>query len=258
MLLSIVIPAYNEEKRIGASLQEIQSFLPKHFEQTEVIVVNDGSSDKTSQVVTSFVRESGTHRLLLVELPQNSGKGAAVKAGVERATGDFILFMDADLSTPLTEISKVLAPLQAGKDIVIGSRAVKTSNILERQPFYRESMGKMFNLLVRLLVIDGISDTQCGFKAFRRDAAKEIFNCLETMRFGFDVEVLLWAKVLGYTVEEVGVTWINSPHSRVSPIRDSLEMLWSLFRIRRRVYGAFKQSEKNRNLNVKYGESPLR
>jgi len=258
MLLSIVIPAYNEEKRIGASLQELQHFLPQYFEQSEVIVVNDGSSDKTSQVVKAFERTDGSHRLTLIELDKNQGKGAAVKAGVEQASGDYILFMDADLSTPLTEISKVLLPLQAGKDIVIGSRAVKTSNILERQPFYRESMGKMFNLLVRLLVIDGISDTQCGFKAFRRDAAKEIFNCLETMRFGFDVEVLLWAKVLKYTIEEVGVTWINSPHSRVSPIRDSLEMLWSLFRIRRRVYGAFKQSEKNRNINVKYGESSLR
>lgn len=258
MLLSIVIPAYNEEKRIGASLQELQSFLPKHFEQTEVMVVNDGSSDKTSQVVKAFETFEGTHRLTLIELDKNQGKGAAVKAGVEHASGDYILFMDADLSTPLTEISKVLLPLQAGKDIVIGSRAVKTSNILERQPFYRESMGKMFNLLVRLFVIDGISDTQCGFKAFRREAAKEIFNRLQTTRFGFDVEVLLWAKMLGYSVEEVGITWINSPHSRVSPIRDSLEMLWSLLRIRRQVYGAFKQSEKNRSLNVKYGESSLR
>jgi dolichyl-phosphate beta-glucosyltransferase len=119
-------------------------------------------------------------------------------------------------------------------------------------------MGKMFNVLVRMWVIDGISDTQCGFKAFRREAAKEIFKRLETARFGFDVEALLWAKVLGYSVEEVGVTWINSPHSRVSPIRDSIEMLWSLFRIRRRVYGAFKQSEKSRNISVKYGESSLR
>ncbi len=258
MLLSIVVPAYNEEQRIGASLQELQAFLPKHFEQTEVIVVNDGSSDKTSQVVKAFEAFEGKHRLTLIELDKNQGKGAAVKTGVERATGDFILFMDADLSTPLSEISKVLLPLQAGKDVVIGSRAVKTSNILERQPFYRESMGKMFNLLVRLLVINGISDTQCGFKAFRREAAKEIFNRLQTMRFGFDVEVLLWAKVLGYSVEEVGVTWINSPHSRVSPIRDSLEMLWSLFQIKRQVYSSFKLSEKNTNQNVKYGESSLR
>jgi dolichyl-phosphate beta-glucosyltransferase len=258
MLLSIVIPAYNEEKRLGASLQEIQTFLPNHFEQTEVIVVNDGSSDRTGQVVSSFVKQGGAHRIACIELAQNSGKGAAVKAGVEHATGDYILFMDADLSTPLTEISKVLAPLQNGKDVAVGSRAIKSSNILERQPFYRESMGKLFNLFVRLLVINGISDTQCGFKAFRREAAKEIFNRLETTRFGFDVEVLVWAKVLGYSVEEVGVTWVNSPHSRVSPIRDSLEMLWSLFQIRRRVYGVFKQSQKNRNLNVKYGEGSLR
>lgn len=258
MLLSIVIPAYNEEKRLGASLEEIQSFLTNHFEQTEVIVVNDGSSDRTSQVVSAFVKESGMHRLILIELARNSGKGAAVKAGVERATGDYILFMDADLSTPLSEISKVLSPLQHGQDIAIGSRAIQSSKILKRQPFYRESMGKLFNLFVRLLVIDGIADTQCGFKAFRGDVAKDIFNRLQTTRFGFDVEVLLWAKVLGYSIEEVGVTWVNSPHSRVSPIRDSLEMLWSLFRIRRQVYEAFKQSEKKRNLNVKYGESSLR
>ncbi len=258
MLLSIVIPAYNEEQRIGASLQELQDFLPNHFEQTEVIVVNDGSSDKTSQAVRAFETSNGKHRLTLIEFDKNRGKGAAVKAGIEHASGDYILFMDADLSTPLSEISKVLSPLQAGKDIAIGSRATRTSNILKRQPFYRESMGKMFNVLVRMWVIDGISDTQCGFKAFRREAAKEIFKRLETARFGFDVEALLWAKVLGYSVEEVGVTWINSPHSRVSPIRDSIEMLWSLFRIRRRVYGAFKQSEKSRNISVKYGESSLR
>lgn len=258
MLLSIVIPAYNEEKRLGASLQEIQSFLPNYFEQTEVIVVNDGSSDRTSQVAKAFLQESGAHRLMLIELPRNCGKGAAVKAGVERATGDYILFMDADLSTPLSEISKVISVLENGKDIAIGSRAIESSNILEHQPFYRETMGKLFNLFVKLLVIDGISDTQCGFKAFRREVAREIFNRLQTARFGFDVEVLLWAKVLGYTIEEVGVTWVNSPHSRVSPIRDSLEMLWSLFRIRRQVYEAFKQSQKNRNLNVKYGESSLR
>lgn len=258
MLLSIVIPAYNEEKRIGASLQEIQAFLPNHFEQTEVIVVNDGSSDGTSQVVKPFIQQSGAHRLALIELPQNSGKGAAVKAGIERAAGDYILFMDADLSTPLSEISKALLPLQRGKDIAIGSRACEGSNIIQRQPFYRESMGKIFNLLVRLLVVNGISDTQCGFKAFRREAAKDIFNRLQTTRFGFDVEALLWAKILGYSVEEVGVTWVNSPHSRVSPIRDSLEMLWSLFRIRRQVYGAFKQAKKNRTINVKYGESSLR
>lgn len=257
MLLSIVIPAYNEEKRIGASLQELQLFLPNHFEQTEVIVVNDGSSDRTRQVANAFVKQSGAHRVVLIELAQNSGKGAAVKAGVERASGDSILFMDADLSTPLSEISKVLSPLQNGKDIAIGSRATASSNILERQPFYRETMGKLFNLFVRLLVINGISDTQCGFKAFRRDVAKDIFSRLETMRFGFDVEVLLWAKVLGYSVEEVGVTWVNSPHSRVSPILDSLEMLWSLFRIRRQVYASFKQASKNGNLNVKYGESSL-
>lgn len=258
MLLSIVIPAYNEEKRLGASLQEIQSFLPNHFEQTEVIVVNDDSSDKTGQVARDFVKGNGAHRLILIELAQNSGKGAAVKAGVERAAGDYVLFMDADLSTPLSEISKVLASLQNGKDIAIGSRAIPSSNILERQPFYRESMGKIFNLFVRLLVVNGISDTQCGFKAFLGDVAKDIFNRLETARFGFDVEVLLWAKVLGYSIEEVGVTWVNSPHSRVSPIRDSLEMPWSLLRIRRRVYRSFKQSKKNTNLNIEYGESSLR
>jgi len=264
-LLAVSVDAsFNRDSRLqrrkttGRIASRTPIFFTEAREQTEVIVVNDGSSDKTSQVVKAFETFEGKHRLTLIELPQNSGKGAAVKAGVERATSDYILFMDADLSTPLTEISKVLAPLQNGKDIAVGSRAIKSSNILERQPFYRESMGKLFNLLVRLLVINGISDTQCGFKAFRRDVAKEIFSRLETTRFGFDVEVLVWAKVLGYTVEEVGVTWINSPHSRVSPIRDSLEMLWSLFRIRRRVYGAFKQSEKNRNLNVKYGESSLR
>ena len=248
MLLSIVIPAYNEEKRIGASLQEIQSFLPKHFEQTEVIVVNDGSSDKTSQVVTSFVRESGTHRLLLVELPQNSGKGAAVKAGVERATGDFILFMDADLSTPLTEISKVICPLEQGYDVVIGSRGQPDSNVVKHQPLYRETMGKIFNLLVRWLVIDGIRDTQCGFKAFRQSVAKEIFSRVQTTHFGFDVEVLLWAKKLGFSIKEVGVTWVNSPNSRVSPIKDSVKMLFGLFAIKQRINASGKAEKQPKEM----------
>ncbi len=251
MQISIVIPAFNEEKRIEASLQDVILFLPKHFLDWEVIVVDDGSMDRTAEIVRRFEHISPNSRLTLEVLPENMGKGAAVKHGVMQAKGNIILFMDADLSTPLTEIAKVVEALEQGADVAIGSRGQPDSNIVRHQPFYRETMGKIFNRIVRMLVIDGIRDTQCGFKAFRHQVAKEIFSRVETSHFGFDVEVLLWAKKLDFSVKEVGVTWINSPNSRVSPIKDSLKMLVGLFAIKRSVNARFKAETKQKIQQVK-------
>ncbi|MFN3639089.1 MAG: dolichyl-phosphate beta-glucosyltransferase [Chloroherpetonaceae bacterium] len=251
MQISIIIPAFNEEKRIEASLQEVTLFLPKHFLDWEVIVVDDGSMDRTAEIVRRFEHTSPNSRLTLEILPENMGKGAAVKHGVMQAKGKIILFMDADLSTPLTEIAKVVEALEQGADVAIGSRGQPDSNIVRHQPFYRETMGKIFNRIVRMLVIDGIRDTQCGFKAFRHQVAKEIFARVETTHFGFDVEVLLWARKLGFSVKEVGVTWINSPNSRVSPIKDSLKMLVGLFAIKRKVNARFKAEKKQKKQQIK-------
>lgn len=251
MQISIVIPAFNEEKRIEASLREVALFLPKHFQDWEVIVVDDGSADRTADIVRRFEHKSPNSHLTLEALPENMGKGAAVKHGVMQAKGNVILFMDADLSTPLTEIAKVMAALEQGADVAIGSRGQPDSNIVQHQPFYRETMGKIFNRIVRWLVMDGIRDTQCGFKAFRHQAAKEIFSRVETSHFGFDVEVLLWAKKLGFSVKEVGVTWINSPNSRVSPIKDALKMLIGLFAIKKSVSERFNAEKKQKLQQVK-------
>lgn len=242
--LSIVIPAYNEASRIVPSLTELAAFLQKHYPQSEVLIVDDGSSDETSAAVRSTLEAMKPCPFRLITLDSNRGKGYAVKTGVMQSTGDTILFMDADLSTPLSEIEKVLAPIAAGSDVAIGSRGLRDSVIVYRQPIYRETMGRIFNLFVRLFVIGGIADTQCGFKAFRADAAKKIFSLLETDRFGFDVEVLLIAKRLGMSVKEIGVRWRDSPNSRVAVLSDSVEMFLSLFSIRRRVDRLFRQRAK--------------
>lgn len=244
--LSIVIPAYNEAQRIAPSLTELAAFLHRSYPQSEVLVVDDGSTDDTVAVVRAELARLNRPSFRLVALDQNYGKGYAVKTGVLHAAGARILFMDADLSTPLSEIEKVLAPLERGFEVAIGSRGLPASDIRIHQPFYREMMGKVFNRMVRLLVIDGIFDTQCGFKAFRADAAKRIFPLLQTNRFGFDVEVLLLAKQLGYRIEEVPVVWLNAEGSRVAALSDSLEMFLSLLRLKRQV----KQAIARHNLQI--------
>jgi len=170
----------------------------------------------------------------VIRREKNRGKGASVKEGVLAASGEVILFSDDDLSTPIEEFDKLLAALRAGADVAIGSRALPGSDVRVRQRRPRELMGKAFNLLVRLLVLKGYRDTQCGFKAFRREAATDLFSRLQTTGFGFDVEVLVLCRELGCRVAEVPVVWSDSPPSRVRFIRGSLAMLRDLLRIRRR------------------------
>jgi dolichyl-phosphate beta-glucosyltransferase len=226
-----VIPAYNEEARIAQTLRAIQDYLGRQRYRSEVIIVDDGSTDLTFQCASEFVREKEGFRILRRE--RNRGKGYSVKEGVLAAKGKRILFSDADLSTPIEELEKFLPWVDKGFDIVIGSRALPESDIQVHQARWRELMGKIFNVFVRFLAIKGIRDTQCGFKLFRREAAFDVFPRIRIDEFSFDVEVLFLCRRLGYSIQQVPVIWRNSPQSKVRVFRSSLKMLWDLARIRR-------------------------
>jgi dolichyl-phosphate beta-glucosyltransferase len=226
----VVVPAYNEEIRLKSTLPHLWRALNRRFATFEVIVVDDGSNDGTAQVVSRFSDDHPNVRL--ISYRQNRGKGFAVKTGVLAASGQYVLFSDADLSTPVREVRKLLKALQGGYDIAIGSRACGATKILKRQPLYRICMGKTYNKFVQLLTVSGISDTQCGFKCFKRAAAREIFGSCRIDGFSFDVEALFVARQKGLRVKEIGVLWRNSPLSTVHPVLHSLQMLRDLFVIR--------------------------
>lgn len=230
--LSIVVPAYNEERRLPASLQRIASYLASASAPlpAELIVVDDGSADGTVAAVEEASRRLGL-ALRLLRHPANRGKGAAVRTGALAAAGRQVLVTDADLSTPIEEVEKLLAAATA---VAIGSRAVDESLVKERQPLYRVAMGKLFNLLVRLLAVGGIRDTQCGFKLFSNEAAREVFSRATVDRFAWDVEALLLARRLGYAIAEVPVLWYHVEDSRVS-LGGGAQAYLELFRIRRAV-----------------------
>ncbi len=231
--LSVVIPAFNEARRIGPTLAAVRSWIEAKGIQAEIIVVDDGSRDRTADKAREAL--SGFGRARIIEVPKNRGKGAAVRTGVLEAAGDLILISDADLSTPITEAEKFLPPIEAEADIVIGSRALSGADIQVRQRRLREGMGKFFNRLVRGLVLKGVPDTQCGFKLFRREAARAVFSEARICGFCFDVEALALAARQGFRVRQVPVVWRDSPPSRVRLVRSSLGMLADLIRIRRRL-----------------------
>jgi len=229
--LSVIIPAYNERERLGGTLDRIGNYLSPMDYEWEIIVVDDGSEDDTA-LITSRAAASDK-RIRLVSNGANRGKGYSVRNGVAHARGEFILFSDADLSTPIEDIEKLFPyVLYEGFDIAIGSRALKDSDVRIHQPWYRELMGKIYNKIVRILVLRGLKDTQCGFKLFKADAAKEIFPLGRIDRFSFDVEVLYIARKKGRRIAEVPVTWYNSPRSRVSIVSDPFQMFLDIVRIR--------------------------
>ncbi|HPW17168.1 MAG TPA: glycosyltransferase family 2 protein [Candidatus Aminicenantes bacterium] len=231
--LSVVVPSYNKEARIAAALEAVAAFLAAKPFASEIVAVDDGSSDRTAAAARST--RTGPVGLKVLRLETNRGKGAAVREGVLAAAGETVLFMDDDLATSIEELDKVLAAIEAGADVVIGSRALPDSTIKVRQRRPRELMGKAFNVLVRLFVLRGYRDTQCGFKGFRREAARAVFTRLRTAGFGFDVEVLVLCRELGYLVVEIPITWRDARPSRLRLVKGSWGMLKDLWRIRRQV-----------------------
>ena len=228
--LSLIVPTYNEKARIFPTLQQLQFYFEKLPYSYEIYVIDDGSTDNTFVIVKDFAKS--WPQLKPVYLKKNLGKGKTIKWGMLNATGKIRAFTDADLATPIEELPKLLAPLQEKAQISIGSRALKESIIATPQPFYRIWMGKVYNFLVRLLVLPDFKDTQCGFKAYTAEAAKDCFYPLQTARFGFDAEVLLRAKKKGYQIAEVPVVWNHVENSRVVTLKDSLITFVDLIKLR--------------------------
>ncbi len=230
--LSIVIPAKNEERRLVPTLQSIAAFCAAHADElsVEVLVVENGSHDATAAVARSFAPRFQRLRVLELDRSQ-SGKGAAVREGVRCVAGEFVVFMDADNATHIEEINQFLPRLRAGVDVVIGSRHVVGSVIEERQPWLRRLMGRLANSLIRMTVLPGIHDTQCGFKAFRAEAAREIFALQEITGWGFDIEILAIARRLGYAIEELPVHWYHVGGSRLRPLKAIVHTTTDLLRV---------------------------
>jgi dolichyl-phosphate beta-glucosyltransferase len=232
LLISIIIPVYNEEKRIRSTLEEIYRYFKDNFPNFEIIVVDDGSCDETLKIVENFKKNRDTETIKIIKNENNKGKGYVVRKGIMEAKGEYVLFTDADLSTPIREFEKLSKYLYEGYDIAIGSRGLEESNIEIRQAFYREVMGKIFNMLVRLILLKDFRDTQCGFKCFKRNVAHKIFNQQKIAGFGFDVEILYRAKKYGYQIREVPIRWLNSKESKVNPVLNSIKMLLDLLKIK--------------------------
>jgi glycosyltransferase involved in cell wall biosynthesis len=232
--LSIVIPAYNEAPRLGKSLQTIFAHLNEQSSDSEVIVVDDGSTDETTQVAEhEFAAVGARIRTQLIKVQPNRGKGHVVRTGLLAARAPVALFSDADLSTPITEMPKLTAPIRAGQyDLVIGSRALDRSLIGVHQSWRREQGGRLVNLLVRLSTGMKIWDTQCGFKAFRTDVCRPVFEAATIDRFGFDIEFLYIAHLAGLRLLERPVRWDHSEGSKLNPARDGLRMLQEINLIR--------------------------
>jgi len=227
---SIIIPAYNEQARIPSTLRRVLDHLCQEQWDAEILVVDDGSSDTTSRIIGQFAAEHLEVRL--VSNPGNRGKGFAVRNGMLNAKGEILLFTDADLSSPISEASKLFAAIEEGADVAVGSRWLDPALQTERQPLRRQLFGRMFNFFLRLVLGLKFRDTQCGFKAFTREAAERIFPLQLIHRFGFDPEILYLARKLGLKSLEIPVLWAHDHRSTVNPLKDGLRMGMEVLRVR--------------------------
>jgi glycosyltransferase involved in cell wall biosynthesis len=238
MYYSFIIPAYNESERLATSLPKVFAYIRERQIQAEVIVVNDGSSDDTAEIARSLASRYPQTRLL--ENPGNRGKGYSVRNGMLHAHGDVLLFTDADLSSPIYEATKLFAAIEGGADVAIGSRWLEAGLQTERQPWYRQLYGRLFNLALRMVLGLKYRDTQCGFKAFTRAAAQTVFSRQRVERWGFDPELLFLANKFKLRTVEVAVQWAHDHRSKISPIRDGLKMGVEMLAVRwndlRRLY----------------------
>jgi dolichyl-phosphate beta-glucosyltransferase len=227
---SIVIPAYNESARIPATLSRVVDCLRSRDWSAEIIVVNDGSTDRTADVVNEIARQAPEVRL--IQNPGNRGKGYSVRAGMLAAQGSILMFTDSDLSAPIEEADRLFDAIAAGSDIAIGSRWLESGRQTHRQPLYRQFFGRCFNFVTRLVMGLPFADTQCGFKAFTRDAAQTVFQLQTIEGWGFDPEILFIALKRGYRVKEVPVTWAHDERTRMRYLKDGVKMLKEMAIIR--------------------------
>jgi len=228
--LSIVIPAYNESARIERTLERVMECVQRQGWDAEVLVVDDGSVDRTVEIVRGWMEREP--RLYLVQNDGNRGKGYSVRNGLLQASGDVVMFTDADLSAPMEEAERLMAAIAEGADVAIGSRWMDRTRQTMHQPLHRRFFGRCFNWVTRTVMGLPFKDTQCGFKAFKRSAAQVIFRLQRIERWGFDPEILFIAHKLGYNVREVAVTWGHDERSRMSYLRDGMKMLEEIATIR--------------------------
>lgn len=236
--LSVVIPAYNEAQRIIPTLRSVHAWLSTQSFSSEILVVDDGSRDDTRQVVGALAA-SEIPNLAVIESFPNRGKGHVVRLGMLTARGQLRLFMDADNSTPISELPKLLARIESGSDVAIGSRRAPGANQSIKPPWYRRAWSRIANRVVRAGLVEGILDTQCGFKLFTAAAAETVFSRTRTAGWGFDLEVLALARKIGFGIAEVAVEWQDDRRTKINPIRDAFRITGEFLKIRR----AFRRGE---------------
>jgi glycosyltransferase involved in cell wall biosynthesis len=230
LLVSIILPAYNESARIAPGLEKALAYIRAQQWQAEILVVNDGSRDDTAAIVKRFMAHAPEIRLL--ENPGNRGKGYSVRNGMLNARGDILLFSDADFSSPIQEAVKLISAIEQGADVAFGSRWLLAETQTKRQSLLRQFVGRAYNLLLRMALGLPYKDTQCGFKAFTRKAAEIIFTRQQIEGWGFDPEILFIARRFGLSMTEVAVEWANDDRSKINPIVDGIKMFWELMTIR--------------------------
>lgn len=228
MLISFIIPLFNEEKRVSKAIASLKGYLSQKDFDSEVFFVNDGSTDRTVETIKSLKPE---FNFKILSYQPNMGKGYAVKAGMRRAKGSYLLITDVDMSTPISEFDKFLPELS--KDLVlIGTRKGSTSKILKHQPIFRQKMGEVYTLLSNILITPRISDFTCGFKCFPKEVAQKVFSKALIKRWSYDAEILFLTRKFNYKIQEIPVFWSDDPQTRVKLLRDTLQSLIDLFRIR--------------------------